>query len=318
MEKIPAAVVVGPTASGKTALSVLLAQALNGEIISADSMQIYRGMDIATAKPTAEERRGVPHHLLDFLPPDRPYSVAEFVKDARAAAKDIVSRGRRVIVAGGTGLYVDSLIGHMAFEEEPGDGGTRAVLRERLRAEGAEALYKELASADPEYAATVDPRNTVRVLRALEILARTGEKPSVRRRRAAEQPSDFNAVFIGLTFADRSLLYRRIERRVDEMLERGLVEEARRYFADGAGPTSAQAIGYKELEPYLSGTLTLAEARENLIRATRRYAKRQLTWFRRNQQIRWIVRDGRTEEEIFSQAAATIRESGVFQKEDIY
>ncbi len=315
MNKTPSIVIVGPTASGKTELAVALARVFNGEIISADSMQIYRGMDIATAKPTAQERGGIPHHLIDVLPPDAAYSVAAFVADARAAARDIVSRGKTVIVAGGTGLYVDSLIRNTVFEDEGKDGSVRARLNARLLEEGSDALYRELLQADPEYAEQIDPRNTVRLIRALEILQRTGEKPSDRRRRAVIHESDFRPVWIGLDFRDRSLLYGRIEKRVDAMLEAGLLDETQRFIAASPGPTAVQAIGYKELIPCLGGEITLAAARENLIQATRRYAKRQLTWFRRNPDIHWIFRDGADPDFVAAEGERIVRESGVLEEE---
>ena len=316
MKKIPVIIVVGPTASGKTALSVALAKQVNGEIISADSMQIYRGMDIATAKPTEEERQGIPHYLIDFLPPAETYSVAAFVRDARLAAAQIRKKGKTVIVAGGTGLYIDSLINNTVFEEEPDHTALRQELQHRLQTEGAEALYEELRSADPEYAAEICPQNEVRLLRALEIWQLTGEKPSVRRKRAVQCESDFEPVWIGIGFRDRQLLYDRIEQRVDAMFAAGLVEEARRYVSGSNGTTAAQAIGYKELAPYLSGELSLQEVRDNLIRATRRYAKRQLTWFRRNPQIHWIMRDDLTERDMLISALELIGRSGAFQRKE--
>ena len=281
-KKIPVIAVVGPTASGKTALAVSLAKALDGEVISADSMQIYRGMDIATAKPTADEMQGVRHHLIDFLPPTEEYSVKRFCDDALAAAKDIASRGKTVIVAGGTGLYVDALLGRLSFEEEPDHTEVRAELQARLREEGREALVKELLDADPALADEIDLQNDRRVLRALEIWRLTGEKPSVRRGRAFENDTPFDPLYLALFFRDRQLLYDRISKRVDLMLETGLIEEARAFYRDPASSTAVAAIGYKELKPYLDGQLPLVEAVENLKTATRHYAKRQLTWFGRN------------------------------------
>lgn len=306
MEKLPVVVVAGPTASGKTALSVALAQRYNGEIISADSMQIYRGMDIATAKPTLEERKGIPHHLMDFLPVTESYSVASFVSDAKAAAAEIHGRGKNVILCGGTGLYIDALIGNMQFEDEPDNTGVRETLRRRLNEEGIDALYKELQSVDPADAERICPQNEVRVLRALEIWYLTGELPSERRKRAVSRPSDFLPVWIGLGFENRENLYRRIEARVDAMLEAGLLDETRRWLSAQSGQTAAQAIGYKELAPYLRGEASLAEARERLVRATRHYAKRQLTWFRRNPAIHWLYRDTLTDGALLQAAAEII------------
>lgn len=306
MKKLPVIVVVGPTASGKTALSVALAKHYDAEIISADSMQIYRGMDIATAKPTAAERQGIRHHLMDFLPVTETYSVASFVKDARAAAEEIRGRGKTVIVCGGTGLYTDALIGNMQFEPEPDHTELRQKLQQRLALEGIDALYAELKEIDPVDAERICPKNEVRVLRALEIWYATGELPSERRKRALSRESDFLPVWIGLGFENRENLYRRIEDRADAMLAAGLMEETRRYLSEQHGQTAAQAIGYKELTPYLRGDVTLDEAKERLVRATRRYAKRQLTWFRRNPDIHWLYRDTMTEQELQAAAQAII------------
>ena len=313
MKKTPAIVVVGPTASGKTALAVGLAEIFDGEIISADSMQIYRGMDIATAAPTPEERRGIRHHLIGFLDPAVRYSVADFRQDAMRAVREIDARGKTVIVAGGTGLYVDALIGNLDFEDEPDNAVVRQTLAVRRNEEGIGALYEELRAADPALAAEIDPRNEKRVLRALEIYLLTGERPSDRRRRAAEKESEFEPVYIGLRYRDRAALYDRIALRVDRMLEAGLLEEARVRLAAPDAETAAQAIGYKELAPFLRGEKDLAAAREDLIRATRRYAKRQLTWFGRNDAIRWIERDGKTEDEILAEAVTIVRESGILK-----
>ena len=314
MEKIPVIVVVGATASGKTALAVRLAKRFGGEVISADSMQIYRGMAIATAKPTEEEMAGVPHHLMDFLPVTDTYSVARYVEEAGRIAEEIAARGNVPIVAGGTGLYIDSLIDNIIFEDEPDHGAVRAALKERREKEGIEALYAELERVDPETAAQLHINNENRVLRALEVYELTGETISERRRRSRLRESRFDALWIGLDFQDRQLLYDRIDRRVDDMLARGLLEEARAYYRLPRAATASQAIGYKELKGYFSGELTLEEAADNLKKATRRYAKRQLTWFRKNERIHWIFRDGKSEEEIAAEAAALTEASGIRQK----
>lgn len=290
-KKIPVVAVVGPTASGKTALAVKLAQALNGEVISADSMQIYRGMDIATAKPTPAEMRGVRHHLIDFLPPTEEYSVKRFCDDALAAAQEISARGKTVIVCGGTGLYVDALLGRMIFEEEPDHSEVRASLQARLRTEGREVLIRELLAADPALENEIDLANDRRLLRALEIWRLTGEKPSARRRRATEADTPFDPLYLGLFFRDRQVLYDRISARVDRMLEAGLVEETRAFYENPASATAVAAIGYKELRPFLHGEMTLEQAVENLKTATRHYAKRQLTWFGRNDALIRIYAD---------------------------
>ncbi len=312
MDKIPVLAVVGPTASGKTALAVSLAEYYGAEVVSADSMQIYRGMDIATAKPTPEEMRGIRHHLIDFLDPAESYSAAAFSADAANAAADIVSRGKRVILCGGTGLYTDSFLSGLRFEDEPENEALRRRLQERKEKEGIGALYEELRAMDPETAAAVHINNEKRVLRALELYYATGEKPSAVRARAKEAESPYRSETVGLFFEDRALLYDRINRRVDRMLEAGLVEEARAFFAGSPAGTAVQAIGYKELKPYLDGELPLDTAVENLKRATRRYAKRQLTWFGRNGGIHRIFRDGLTDEEVFLKARAVIDDTGLF------
>ena len=314
MEKIPVIVVVGATASGKTALAVSLAKRYGGEVISADSMQIYQGMEIATAKPTEAEKAGVPHHLMGFLPVTDTFSVARFVEEAGRVAGEIAARGCVPIVAGGTGLYIDSLIDNIIFEDEPDNAAVREALRARRETEGIEALFAELERVDPEAAARLHIHNENRVLRALEVYELTGEPLSERRRRSRLQGSRFDALWLGLDYQDRQLLYDRIDRRVDDMLARGLLREAQDYYDLPKAATASQAIGYKELRGYFSGELTLEEAADNLRRATRRYAKRQLTWFRKNERIHWIYRDGKTEDETVAEAVAVTEASGRFQK----
>lgn len=288
MEKIPVVAVVGPTASGKTALAVALALRYRGEVVSADSMQVYCGMDIATAKPSEAEKKGVPHHLLGILDPGEAYSVARFVGDAARCIADIHARGLLPIVCGGTGLYIDALLGGMRFEEEPAHDALREQLTCRMETRGSEALLQELAVLDPALAATLHPNDRGRILRALETCLLTGETASERRRRAVQQASVYEPFYIGIAFEEREHLYERIDARVDRMLEAGLLEEARRYLALEHTATAAQAIGYKELAPYFTGALSLAQATENLKRETRRYAKRQMTWFRRNKAIHYV------------------------------
>ena len=313
MEKIPVIVVVGATASGKTALAVRLAKRYGGEVISADSMQIYRGMAIATAKPTEAEKEGVPHHLMDFLPVTDAYSVARYVEEAGRIAEEIAARGNVPVVVGGAGLYIDALIDNIMFEDEPDNSAVRAALKERREKEGIEALFAELERIDPETAAQLHVNNENRVLRALEVYELTGETISERRRRSRSKASRFDAVWIGLDYRDRQRLYDRIDRRVDDMLARGLLEEARAYYRLPEAATASQAIGYKELKGYFSGELTLDEAADNLKRATRRYAKRQLTWFRKNERIHWLFRDGKSEEETVSDAVSVLDAAGIFQ-----
>ncbi len=313
--KIPVIAVVGPTASGKTAFAVELAKIYDAEIISADSMQIYKGMDIASAKVTEEEKQGIRHHLVDFLPCDKKYSVASFIKDASWAIEDIVSRGKRVIICGGTGLYVDSLLQNIVFEEQPDNEEIRKMLRERADREGIEALYNELLQKDPETANALHINNEGRVLRALEVLYLTGEKPSVLRERSKASPSPYKSVYIGLFYRDRNVLYDRINRRVDLMIEKGLVEEAREYFSLCEDFTSAQAIGHKEMAGYLTGELTLEEAAENLKKATRHYAKRQMTWFRRNRELHSIYCDDYKSSDEAVSAAVDIINGNLFNED---
>ena len=288
VNKIPVIAVVGPTASGKTAFAVSLAKKIGAEIVSADSMQIYKGMDIASAKPTPEEMQGVPHHLIGFLEPRESYSVARYIKDATEIIRDIHSRGKKVIICGGTGLYVDSLLGNIVFDEQPDNSEIRSRLRLRREEEGIEAIYRELSVIDPETAASLHINNEGRVLRALETYYLTGEKPSVLRARSRSVPTPYNSLYFCLNYKDREILYNRINRRVDLMLEAGLADEAREYFSLSPENTSAQAIGHKEIAGFLKGEITLEEAADNLKKATRHYAKRQLTWFRRNEKINTV------------------------------
>ena len=272
----------GPTASGKTALSVALARAFDGEIINADSMQIYKNLDVGTAKPSAEERQGIPHYLLDFLSPETPYSVADFTAAADPLIRDITARGRLPLVVGGTGLYITSLLSGMAFAPEKTDPAIRARLQARADTEGGAALYAELQRVDPDYAAQVHPNNLPRVIRALELFEATGRRMSDQRREARPAEAPYHALCLCLTCRDRAVLYSRIDRRVDEMVENGVLDEARQvYDHRDAYRTAAQAIGYKEFFPYFEGTANLTECTERLKQATRNYAKRQLTWFRR-------------------------------------
>ena len=233
------AAVVGPTASGKTALAVQLARHYDGEVISADSMQIYKGMDIAVAMPTADEKMGIPHHLMDFLPPEQPFSVAEYVTLANAAADDILSRGRLPILCGGTGLYVRSFLENITFAPDTPDPALREELNRRFETDGAQALLRELAEFDPECAAKLHPANRKRIVRAIEVYRSTGITMTEHIARSRNTPSPFELTAIGITFADRQKLYDRIDQRVDSMLQNGLLDEARRFFAGSAGKTSA-------------------------------------------------------------------------------
>ncbi len=298
--KPPVLAIVGPTAGGKTAVSVELALRLGGEIVSCDSMQIYRGMDIGTAKPDVAERRGVPHHLMDFLDPTDPrgYSCADYVRDARAAVEEIRSRGKLPILCGGTGLYLDAFLRGGTFEMTDTDPALRAELTVLAEREGIEALHAMLQELDPEAAAATHPNNVKRVIRAIEICRTTGRKKSELDVESRTPDCPYDATVIGLMYGNRDLLYDRINRRVDAMLQQGLVEETRRLREAGVFahcPTAAQAIGYKELFPYLDGTQSLSEATDTLKLATRRYAKRQMTWFRARPYVTWVACDDAAE-----------------------
>jgi tRNA dimethylallyltransferase len=296
----------GPTASGKTALSVGLAKAFGGEIINADSMQIYKNLDVGTAKPSIEERQGVPHYLLDFLPPETPYSVADFTAAADPLIQEITARGKLPLVVGGTGLYITSLLNGMAFAPEKTDPAIRARLQERAEAEGGAALYAELQSIDPDYAAQVHPNNLPRVIRALELYAATGRRMSEERVNARPAEPPYRSLCLCLTCRDRAVLYDRIERRVNLMVENGVLAEAKQvYDHRDTYRTAAQAIGYKEFFPYFEGTGSLDECTARLKQATRNYAKRQLTWFRRQNDAVWLYID---EENVLDRACELVRE----------
>ncbi len=289
-QKIKILAVVGPTASGKTAVSVELAKRLGGEVVSCDSMQVYRRMNVGTAKPTEEEKCGIAHHLIDAVEPDAPFSCAEYVTKASEVVKDIWARGKLPILCGGTGLYLDRfLCGEM--EETHADEGLREALFAFAEKEGVEALHARLREVDPESAEAIHPNNVKRVVRALEIYEQTGIPKSEFDRRSQVGESPYEAVVIGLHYPRREVLYERINRRVDMMIEDGLLEETKQLKDEGVfdvNLTAAQAIGYKELLGYLEGCETLAEATENLKTATRRYAKRQLTWFSAKPYVQWI------------------------------
>lgn len=288
LTKTPLVAVVGPTASGKTKLGVDIALKFNGEVVSADSMQIYLGMSIATAKPTLDEMRGVPHHLIDFLPPEQGYSVARYVDDAKASIANITARGKLPVLVGGTGLYIDALLGGIRFAEEPGTPEIRAQLYDQAAQFGNEAMHAILAKIDPEYAKGLHPNNLGRVLRAIELYRATGKTMSEQLKSSREKPSDYAPIMLGLSFSDRAKLYERIDHRVDLMLQQGLLEEVHAFYKTHNPKTAAQAIGCKEFLGYLSGEKTLEECTDDLKRETRRYAKRQLTWFKRNSQISWL------------------------------
>lgn len=289
-QKIKILAVVGPTASGKTAVSVELAKRLGGEVVSCDSMQVYRRMNIGTAKPTQEEKCGIAHHLIDAVDPETPFSCAEYVTLAAEAVKDISARGKLPIFCGGTGLYLDRfLCGEM--EETHADEALRTALFAFAEREGVDALHERLRAVDPESADAIHKNNVKRVVRALEIYEQTGIPKSEFDRRSQETETPYEAVVIGLRYPNREVLYDRINRRVDIMLADGLLAETQKLKNEGVfevNLTAAQAIGYKELLGYLDGEETLAEATENLKTATRRYAKRQLTWFSAKPYVEWV------------------------------
>ncbi len=307
--RIPVAAVVGPTASGKSRLAVELALRRGGEVISADSMQIYQGMSIGTAKPTEEEMCGVPHHLIGFAPLSHSFSVADYVPLAAQCIAEVRERGNLPILAGGTGLYVRSLLQNIDFAETDRDDALRAQLQEQAQREGTEPLMEELRRIDPESAARIHPNNIPRVIRAIEIYRTTGATMTEQLARSRQTPTPYRSCVIGLDFRDRAVLYDRINRRVDDMMASGLLEEAREVLSQHS-ETALQAIGYKELQPYFSGDCTLEQAAERIKQETRHYAKRQLTWFRRDQNIHWLFVDDYSEfEELAAQALRLLDET---------
>lgn len=296
MKKTKIICVVGATASGKTDLAVKLAKAVDGEIISADSMQVYKNMPIATAVATKEEQDGVVHHLVEFLDADQTFSVADFVERAKVLIDEITARGRVPIVAGGTGLFVDSLVKNISFSKV----GSNAEIRNELAEKSNEELYERLLKLDANAAEDIHPNNRKRVIRALE-LCMSGTSKTEQNENSMLIDSPYDALYIGIGYKDRQKLYDRINKRVDLMLEAGLENEARQMLGK-QGLTARQAIGHKELQPYIDGKITLDEATENLKRETRRYAKRQLTWFRRNENINWLYADEMSRDELVKKA----------------
>ena len=315
MQKPRILAVVGPTAVGKTALSIALAKKLGGEILSCDSMQIYRGMDVGTAKPTREEQCAVKHHLIDLVSPETPYSCFSYLQDAKAVADDLIARGVLPIFCGGTGLYLDRFL-HGGLDEETVDPALRERLRKEAEELGDRAMYERLLSLDPEAAKATHEHNRKRVLRALEIYESRGMTKTELDEKTKEIPSPYFATVLGLRYTDRDLLYKRIDLRVDEMLAAGLLDETKALLDAGVfekNTTAAQAIGYKELFPYLRGEESLESAVEKLKQATRRYAKRQMTWFSAKTYVKWIDVDDRAgknrpADEILNEALALFRE----------
>lgn len=308
-EKIKVLSVVGPTASGKTRLAVELAKLFDGEIVSADSMQIYRGMQIATAKPDEAEKCGIPHHLMDFLPADKTYSVAMFVEDAGNCINDIFLRGKLPIIAGGTGLYIDSLLNNVKFSNEQRDEKLSNYLWQKYYDNGIECLLDILSEIDKQsYERLKSERNPKRIIRAIEFYETTGKTITEQIDNSRLTESPYLATKIGLNFRDREKLYDRINKRVDLMLERGLIKETERVLKSELSFTSVKAIGYKELAPYINGDMPLDQCVEKLKRETRRYAKRQLTWFRRDKDINWLyVDEMKNFDELFDKAVDIIK-----------
>ena len=283
--------VVGPTASGKTKMGVALARRFDGEVVSVDSMQIYRGMTIGTAAPTAEEMEGVPHHMIAVADPAESWSVARYVQAADACVQDILRRGKRPVLVGGTGLYLDALVRGQTFAAGSQGGELRRELQQRLESSGAEALLEELRTVDPEAAARLHLRDEKRIVRALEVYYETGETITEHDRKSRGTPPRYEAAYIGLTFRDRQDLRDRIDRRVDDMVAQGLLREVETLLRSGLPreATALQAIGYKQFLAVAEGRATTAEAVEEVKLRSRQYAKRQLTWLRRNEAIHWIL-----------------------------
>ena len=301
--------VAGPTASGKTALAVELAKEFNGEVVSCDSMYVYRRMNIGTAKPTEEEMQGIVHHMIDVAEPTEDFSVSKYCDMAAPIVDDIVARGKTAIIAGGTGLYMDSLIKGNDFADFP-SSGYRQRLEQQLEETGVEPLLQQLYLVDPESAEN-SMSNPRRIIRALEVFYETGITITEHNRRTQQQPARYEPLWIGLDFTERSELYRRINLRVGIMLEMGLIQEIKDLLASGIPEkaTALQAIGYKEFVAALNGECTIEEAADQVRMFSRRYAKRQLTWFRRNKNIHWLIRDAhQSSEEILKQARQVIRE----------
>ena len=287
--KHPVVAVVGPTATGKTALGVTLAQHFSGEVISCDSMQIYKGLDVGTAKVTQEETCGIPHHGVDILTPDKTFSVADFTAMAAELEQQISARGNLPILVGGTGLYVQSFLYGVRFAEEKAPTGLREQLTAELAEKGGATMYEELRSVDPESAAAIHPNNQVRVLRALEHYRATGKKLSEQKADSLPPERPYRSLILGLDFPDRAGLYRRIDLRVDKMLDAGILQEAEYVWQNRETfRTAAQAIGYKEFFPYFEGAAPLEACTEKLKQASRNYAKRQLTWFRHMDGVVWL------------------------------
>lgn len=303
--QIPLVVIAGPTASGKTALAVEICRRFGGEVISADSMQVYDGLRVGTARPSEEEMAGIPHHLMGFLPPDASYSVACYAAAAHQAIREVHERGRLPVLCGGTGLYIQTVVDNLQYEDQPADRAVRDALNQRAEQEGTGVLLEELAKIDPITAARLHPNDRGRIVRALEIYQTTGRTITQQNEESRRQPSPYRTCGIRLDFRDRAVLYDRIDRRVTVMLEQGLLEEAQWLRSQPRADTVLQAIGYKEWEPYFSGECSLEAAADAVRQGSRRYAKRQLSWFRHQEWLTPLyVDDGN----VVEQADRLIRE----------
>lgn len=300
-KSIPIVVVVGPTASGKTDFAVNIAKKYDGEIVSADSMQIYKQMNIGSAKPSKEEMQGIPHHLIGFLDISEEFSVADYVKMAHSCIMDIYSRNKLPIVCGGTGLYISSLIDNIQFEDSNVDKSLREKLNKKAEIYGIESLLEELKEFDlPSYRRLAPTKNARRIIRAVEIYKSTGITMTEQIKRSKSLASPYNPQIIGLNFIKREDLYKRINNRVDKMIEKGLVYEAEKILKTMCSKTSMSAIGYKEFIPYFKGESSLNECIEKIKINTRHYAKRQITWFKRDKRISWMLKNGNEKEIDFS------------------
>ena len=309
--KIPLIAIVGPTASGKTALSVDLALKLNGEIVSCDSMQIYKDMHIASATPDEEEKQGVVHHLVEFLDREESFSVADYVDLAHHKINDISSRGKNAILVGGTGLYFNSLVDNISFTKEKIDDKLRNELEEEFSKIGGEEMLKKLSEFDSVTANSLHPNNKKRIIRAFEIYITTGKTMAQQQKDSKSIPSPYKPYIIGLTFNNRQLLYERIEKRIDIMLEKGLLKEAENAYRFKNNKTAVQAIGHKEFFDYFEGKESLEQAILKLKTETRHYAKRQLTWFNKDERINWIYLD--KTENTKEEALQILERSGYFE-----
>lgn len=284
-------VIVGPTASGKTKLSIELAKRFDGEIVSADSMQIYRRMDIGTAKPTEKEKSGISHHMMDFLEPTEEYTLKQYLEDAGRCVDEILSRNKLPIIAGGTGLYVTSFMQNLTLSEEPTDEEYRASLESDYDALGGEFMLARLSEIDPDLASRLFPKDKKRIIRGLEVFHNTGITQTEQNRKALEKESPYNFLCFGLTAEDRAFLYDRIDHRVEQMMTDGLLEEVKALHLSECSRTARQAIGYRQFEEYFAGETSLQDVISRIKKESRNYAKRQLTWFRRDPKIRWFPVD---------------------------